>query len=202
MINRARLQQIFWRMRSPGFNHSGPPAFRSVAAVLAGSRAHLCVQLFNENAIKARVVQAAFEESGSGMLVETGTYHAATTISARLCLRPTGVSCDNSAVAHDVSSVVTLGMRGISLRQRDSSAFVRQLSCEIAAKRSPVLLPGCTQGIARPGVSPACRGEPAYSGSPTVRGAGDDVRVTEVDHFRWGIYCSTMVEIGCWRRRL
>ena len=81
-------------------------------------------QLFNGNALRAKITQAIVGISKCGCFIETGTSHAATAIGARRCFDLPVLSCENSWRDYLISRIVTLGMTGISLFNLDSREFL------------------------------------------------------------------------------
>jgi len=82
------------------------------------------LQGFNRSAVRLRIIYEMAKAFGATHFVETGTYHAATSICAHRCLGLPVWSCELSRTKHWVAKAVTLGMGGIELARLDSRSFL------------------------------------------------------------------------------
>ncbi|HXW89870.1 MAG TPA: hypothetical protein VEK33_04920 [Terriglobales bacterium] len=82
------------------------------------------LQGFNRSAVRLRIINEMAKVFGATHFVETGTYHAATSICAHRCLGLPVWSCELSRTKHWVAKAVTLGMGGIELARLDSRSFL------------------------------------------------------------------------------
>ncbi len=203
MLDRARFERIVWRVRSRWFDYAWLRKSRSVDEILGARQATARLQLFNRNAIRARVVQGAFDACGCDIFVETGTFHAATTIGARLYLGHPVVTCENSPVEHYVSRLLTLGLRGVSLRRQDSRAFVRDIAADLGRQhRVPFFYLDAHEGALDPTSLPLMDEVRPILDLACFVALVDDMRVPEVPGFKWGTYGETQLEIGLLARGL
>jgi hypothetical protein len=196
-VNPAALGRIFSRLRRRWFDYSGLRESRSAGEVLTWARGRPHLDLFNGNAMRARIVQGVMETAGCNLFVETGTYHASTTIGARLYFRQRVVSCENSPREHYRSRLWTLGMRGITLHREDSPAFLRRVTSGIETNHTmPFFYLDAHEGALDPSSLPLIDEIRPILALSQFAVLVDDLRVPDDDGFLWGTYGPVALEIG------
>jgi len=86
---------------------------------------------FNRSAVRLKIMHAIARTFRATHFVETGTYHAATTICARRCLGLPTWSCELSRSRFSVARTVTAGMTNVKLARLDSRSFLAKVTDEL-----------------------------------------------------------------------
>ena len=86
------------------------------------------VQMFNKNILRCKIVQGLAEAMRCTCFVETGTYHASTTIGAQRLLNIPVFSCEVNKRNYLLSRLITINMHGIVLENDDSRNFLRKMN--------------------------------------------------------------------------
>lgn len=86
--------------------------------------AHNHILGFNTSVIRCRIVFALAEAIGATHFIETGTYHAATAICARRCLRLPVWTSELALGNYVTARMMTIGLEGIAVHRSDSGRFL------------------------------------------------------------------------------
>lgn len=120
----SRINRFIERLISRSFDYRGLESANTVEESVAWFNKRP-VYMFNGNVLRAKVAQGIVDTNRCSLFVETGTYHATTTIGAHRFLHLPVWSCDVDPKNYRLSRLMTLGISGISLINRDSRDFIR-----------------------------------------------------------------------------
>jgi hypothetical protein len=127
----ARLKRFTKRLasRNCDFRH-----FRSIdsAEQTVEWAARTPIEMFNKNALRAKIVQGCVDAASCSHFIETGTYHAATTIGAQRFLGLPVWSCEINPRNYIISRLVTHNMPGVRLFKEDSPFFLARVCAQLS----------------------------------------------------------------------
>jgi hypothetical protein len=129
----SRVERLRTRLAGRGYSYEALRATQAVRETVVWATDHP-IEMFNGNALRTRIVSEIVRRGSCSCFVETGTYHAATTIGAHKCLDIPVWSCEVSPRNYLISRIVTCGMAAVVLSNEDSRSFLLRVCSRLRTR--------------------------------------------------------------------